>query len=148
MPLQRRDAIDLQAHKKDPFAHHNSHFGSSGGTGGTDFAQMTIDQPDILAESFVRILHVHADWAPQGIEVKTVLLDTGESSTYEVTYQIRTTTTDASPTTIATIATSASLLAETSVLENSVVGVGEYIYAILPATDLNQLGLEVNYQII
>lgn len=146
--LNRQEVIDLDAHKKDPFAHHNSHYASRGGDSDTDYAQMTIDKPDLLDESFVRILHVHENWAPQGIKVLTVLVDTGESSTYEVTYQVRTTTTDASPTTIATIATAASLLVETSILENNIVGVGEYIYALLPATDINQLGLEVNYVII
>ena len=144
--LNRQEVIDLDAHKRDPFAHHNSHFASSGGDSGTAWAQATIDQPDLLDVAFFRFFHVHADWAPQGIKLLTVKIDTGESSTYSVTYQIRETPTDGSPVAIATVATSASLEAETSVLTNDVVEVGNYVYAILPATDLNQLGLEINYQ--
>lgn len=144
-PIQ---AVDWQAHRKDPSAHHKADYRTAGGSGKTTFIQATIDQPDTLDETFLRFLHVHAGWAPNGIKILTVKIDTGESSTYSVTYQIRTTTTDASPVTIATVATSASLEAETSVLINDVVVAGSYIYAILPATDINQLGLEVNFDII
>jgi hypothetical protein len=146
--LDRIGVVDWQAHKADPSAHHKADYRSGGGGGKTKPVQATIDQPDLLAVRFLRLLHVHADWAPNGIKLLTVKIDTGESSTYSVTFQIRTTTTDASPVTIATVATSASLEAETSVLTNAIVDAGSYVYAILPATDLNQLGLEFNFDII
>ena len=136
---------DWIAHKKDPSAHHNSHFGVTTNTSGnTITVQAAIDQPDSLGTAEVRLIHAHSDWAPGGLKVVTVKIDTGESSTYSVTFEVRATPT-ASGTTIATVATSASTEAETSVLTNDAVGVGEYIYATLPATDVNNLGLEVNF---
>jgi len=145
--LDRRQVIDLAAHKADPFAHHNSHYQTNGGTEGVKTVQVAVDQPDFLGTAEVRLIHAHADWAIQGLTVKTVKIDTGESSTYSVTFEVRTSPTDGSPTTIATVATAASTEAETSVLTNVVVNVGDYIYATLPATDINQLGLEVNFYI-
>lgn len=146
--LNRIEVIDLQAHKKDTHPHHNAHYRTSGGGGRPPTAQMTIDQPDQLDESFIRFFHVHSGWAPNGIKILMAKIDTGEVSTYEVTYQIRATTTDGSPTTIVTLTTSASLEVETSILTNDVVAAGSYVYAVLPATDINQLGLEINFEII
>lgn len=147
MPFERRQAIDLDAHKRDPFAHHNSHFASSGGVGGVETVQVAVDRPDLLGTAEVRMIHAHADWAGNGLTVKTVKIDTGESSTYSVTFEVRTEPTDGSPITIATVATSTSTEAETDVLTNVVVNVGNYIYATLPATDVNNLGLEVNFTV-
>lgn len=144
----RELAIDLYSHIKDPSAHHKADYRSLGGSGQTKSVQADIDQPDLLGTALVRMLHAHSDWAPNGLKLLTVKIDTGESSTYSVTFQVRTDPTDGSPTTIATVATSASLEAETSVLTNDIVGVGDYIYASLPATDVNKLGLEVNFTII
>ena len=146
--LERIQVTDWYAHKADPSAHHKADYRSLGGSGGVKTVQIDVDQPDLLGTALVRMIHAHSDWAPNGLQIQTVKIDTGESSTYSVTFQIRSTTTDATPTTIATVATSASLEAETSVLTNSVVGVGDYIYASLPATDINKLGLEINFTII
>jgi len=146
--LDRIEVTDWQAHRRDPSAHHRADFLESGGSGKIRTVQVAVDQPDILGTAEVRLIHAHADWAPGGLKVQTVKIDTGESSTYSVTFEIRTDPTDASPTTIATVATAAGTEAETSVLNNDVVGVGDYIYATLPATDINQLGLEVNFTII
>lgn len=145
--LNNSERIDIVAHKKDPFAHHNSHHASSGGIGGTWTVQAHIDQPDLLGTAEIRIIHAHERWAPQGIKILDVKIDTGESSTYSVTYEFRSTTTG-SGTTIATVATSASLEAETSVLTNDTLGVGDYLFATLPATDVNWLGIEVNFEVI
>lgn len=138
MPFGRRQVIDLPAHKKDPFAHHNSHFGSSGGTDGVMTAQVPIDQPDLLGTALAPILDLDDLFAPNGIKILKVKILTGESSTYSVTFQIRDTTDDASPTFIATVATSGSTEAETIVLTNDTATVGQKIYAVLPATDVNQ----------
>ena len=143
----RELAVDLYSHIKDPSAHHKADYRTFGGGDRPWTVQADIDQPDLLGTALVRMLHAHSDWAPNGLTVLTVKIDTGESSTYSVTFQVRTDPT-ASPTTIATVATSASLEAETSVLTNNVVRVGDYIYASLPATDINKLGLEVNFTII
>ena len=146
--LDRIEVTDWDAHRRDPSAHHNADFRTSGGGGKPWTVQFDIDQPDLLGTALVRIIRASSNWAPNGLKILNVLIDTGESSTYSVTYQIRTTTTDASPSTIATVATSASLLAETGVLTNDVVPVNGYIYAVLPATDVNKLGLEVDFDII
>jgi len=143
---ERIEVVDWQAHKKDPSAHHRADFQTISG-GGAHTVQADVDQPDLLGTALVRMIHAHADWAPSGIKILTVKIDTGESSTYSVTFEIRATPT-ATGTTIATVATSASLEAETAILTNDVVPVGSYIYASLPATDVNKLGLEVNYTII
>jgi len=146
--LNRPDAVDWLAHKKDPSAHHRADFQTTGGSGKTKTVQADVDQPDLLGTALVRLIHAHSDWAPNGLQLLTVKIDTGESSTYSVTFQIRTDPTDASPVTVATVATAASLEAETSVLTNDIVAVGSYVYATLPATDVNKLGLEVNFDII
>ena len=146
--LERLQVVDWHAHKADPSAHHKADYRSRGGSGGVKTVQVDVDQPDLLGTALVRMIHAHSDFAPNGLNIITVKIDTGESSTYSVTFQIRSDPTDASPTTIATVATAASLEAETSVLTNSVVGVGDYIYASLPATDVGKLGLEVNFTII
>lgn len=147
----RTGAIDIVAHLKDKYPHHGREGHESTGGGGSDGAvhtvQADVDQPDLLGAALVRMIHVHADWAPNGIKVLTALVDTGESSTYSVTYEIRATTTG-SGTTIAIVATSASLKAETSVIIEAIVPVGSYIYAVLPATDVNKVGLEINFTII
>lgn len=145
--LEQIQVLDILAHVKDPSAHHRADFQTAGGGGGTHTVQVDVDQPDLLGTALVRMIHAHADWAPNGLEVVTVKIDTTESSTYSVTFQIRSTPTG-SGTTIATVATSASEEAETSILTNSVVGPGDYIYAVLPATDVAKLGLEVNFNII
>lgn len=148
--LDRPGVVDWPAHKADPSAHHPADSQITSTTvssGDVHTVQGDIDQPDILGTALVRMLHVHADWAPNGVRVLTALVDTGEASTYSVTYQIRSdpvTVTD----TIATVATSASLKAETSVIENAAVPVDSYIYAALPGTDVNKVGLEINYIII
>ena len=143
-PIER---VDWQAHKKDPSAHHRADYQTTSGGEGPHTVQTYVDEPDLLGTLSVRMLHVHADWAPNGIKVLTALVDTGELSTYSVTYQIRSDTVTVTDI-IATVATAASLKAETSVIVNAVVPVDSYIFAVLPATDVNNLGLEVNYNII
>ena len=149
--LDRTGVIDWPAHKADPSAHHPAHsqVTTSNGGGGTGVhtVQADVDQPDLLGTQLVRLLHVHEDWAPNGVKVITALVDTGEVSTYSVTYQIRSdpvTVTD----TIVVVATAASLKEETSIIINAVVPVDSYIYGLLPATDVNKVGLEINFTII
>lgn len=138
--LRRRQVIDLPAHKADMFPHHNSHFASSGGATGSGphTAQVPIDQPDLLGTALAPILDLDDLYAPNGIQILKVKILTGEASTYSVTFQIRDTTDDASPTFIATVATSGNTEAETTVLTNDTATVGQKIYAVLPSTDVNQ----------
>lgn len=140
------EAIDWVAHKKDPFAHHNSHWGldTVASAGNTMTCQIPVDQPDLLGTAEVRMIHANSDFSPNGIRVLNVHVDTGELSTYSVTFEIRATPT-ASGTTIATVATAAGTEADESVLTNDIVGVDEYVYATLPATDVNNIGLEFNF---
>ena len=145
--LERIQVVDWAAHKADPSAHHKADYRTSGGGGRTLTVQVAVDQPDLLGTAEVRMIHAHSDWAPNGLKILTVKLDTGESSTCSVDFEIRANPT-ATGTAIATVATAASEEAETSILTNDVVNVGDYIYAILPATDVNNLGLEVNFDII
>lgn len=149
--LERTGAIDLVAHIKDKYPHHGREGHEGSGGGGSDgvvhSVQGAADQPDVLGTSLVRLIHVGSNWAPNGIKVINVLVDTGEASTYSVTFQIRSDTVTVTDT-IATVATSASLKAETDVIENAIVPVDSYIYASLPATDVNQVGVEADFTII
>ena len=145
MVMDRHDrgsTFDGESHAEDVNAHR-----PGGGSPGVHTVQAAINQPDLLGTAEVRLIHAHADWAPNGLTLITVKIDTGESSTYSVDFEIRTEPTDGSPTAVATVATSASTEAETSSLTNADVSVGDYVYATLPATDVNQLGLEVNFTI-
>ncbi len=99
---ERIQVLDIHAHVKDPSAHHRADYQTQGGSGGgTKTVQMDTDQPDLLGTALVRMIHAHADWAPNGLEVVTVKIDTTVASTYAVTYQIRSTP-SGSGTTIAT----------------------------------------------
>ncbi len=139
--------VDWIAHAKDPWAHHHGHWGTvtNASSDNTITCQVPVDQPDLLGTALVPMLDIHANFAPNGIRIITVKILTSESSTYSVTFQIRDTTDDGSPTTIATVATAASTEAETSVLTNDTATVGQKIYASLPATDVGQLVVEVNF---
>lgn len=109
--------------------------------------QWDTDQPDLLGTALIKLLTVHSDFAPNGITVITVGLETGESSTYEVTYQIRNNPTDATPTTIKTIATSASEEVESSSLDEDSVDAGQIVYVVLPATDVGKASGFMNFTI-
>ena len=110
-------------------------------------AQWDTDQPDELGTFLIKVLDVHADFAPNGITLLTAKLETGEDSTYEVTYQRRDTPADASPDEIAVLETSASQEVETTVFTNGTVAAGQYIYVVIPATDVNKAGGLTNFTI-
>lgn len=137
----RRTVFEEEAHVDDKVGHQVV------ATTGVHTVQADVDQPDLLGTALVRLIHAHADWAPDGLTLLTCKIDTGENSTYSVDFQIRNTPTDGAPTAVATVATAGSEEAETSSLTNADVGVGDYVYAVLPVTDVNKLGLEVNFTI-
>jgi hypothetical protein len=64
-----------------------------------------------------------------------------------VTYEIRDNPTDASPTTIKTIATAESEEAESSSLDEDSAAAGQIIYVALPATDVNKASGFMNFTI-
>lgn len=109
--------------------------------------QWDTDQPDLLGTALIKLLTVHSDFAPDGITIITVGLETGESSTYSVTYEIRNNPTDASPVTIKTIATAASEEVESSSLDEDSIAAGQIIYVVLPITDVGKASGFMNFTI-
>lgn len=146
MQLDRhnRESVDrLPSHNENQQAHNAAT--QPGST--VKSVQWDTDQPDLLGTALIKLLTVHSDFAPDGITIITVGLETGESSTYEVTYQIRDNPTDASPTTIETIATSASEEVESSSLDEDSVAAGQFVYVVLPATDVGKASGFMNFTI-
>ena len=143
--LERLQVVDWHAHKADPSAHHKADYRTQGGSGGVYTAQVPIDQPDLLGTALAPVLDLVTGFAPNGIAILTVKVLTSEDSTYSVTFQIRDTTDDSSPATIATVATAASTEAETSVLTNNIAILGQKIYAVLPATDVGQAWVVITF---
>jgi len=108
-------------------------------------AQVHIDEPDGLGTQVCKLLYVHSDYAPNGINLITCRVETGESSSYSVDFEIWDDPLEGSPTAIATVATSSSTEAETSTLTNSSVDAGQYVMGSLPATDVNWVGMEITF---
>lgn len=115
----------------------------------TEMALVPVDQPDRLAESDVELVYAHADKFPNGITLLSCGINTGdESSTYSVDFQIRSTPDDGTPTAVETVATSGSKVAEDDgTLSATAVAVDEYVYAVLPATDVDRVNVWVTYTI-
>ena len=102
----------------------------------------TIFDPDSIqsTEDAVPILPVEAEWAEHGITLLDVGIKTDASSTYSVNFEEWTSPTDGSPSTIETVATSASTEAEDDgALTDSAIAAGSIIYVDLPATDIDML---------
>lgn len=123
--------------------------GDTAGTVQTYMALVPIDQPDLLAEADIELFYAHADIAPDGATIISCGLNTGdEESTYSVDFQIRATPDDGTPTAVETVATSGSKVAEDDgTLTNTAVGATEYIFAVLPATNVDRVVVWVTYRI-
>lgn len=139
----RTSVIDLDTHGEDTTGHKP---GTPPGST-VKSVQWDTDEPDELGTAEIKLLTVHSDFAPDGITIITVGLETSESSTYSVTYEIRDNPTDATPTTIKTIATSASEEVESSSLDEESVAAGQLVYVVLPVTDVNKASGFMNFTI-
>jgi hypothetical protein len=140
----RSTTFDSESHSASTTAHQ---YGSAPGNA-VKTAQVIIDQPDQLIESDIPLLFIHIDFAPNGITLISCGISTSASSTYSVDFEIRDAPNDGSPTAVETVATSGSLEAEDDgTLSATAVAVSEYVYAKLPATDVDQVGIWITYTI-
>jgi hypothetical protein len=111
---------------------------------------MTIYDPDGIqgTSDALPILPIETDWAPNGITLKSLWLKTDASSTYSVNFELWTSPTDGTPSTIETVATSASTEAtDDGTLTTSDGAVGSIIFVDLPATAANWISVGGTYTI-
>lgn len=104
--------------------------------------QSTIFDPDNIqsTQDAVPVLAVESIFYPNGIKVLGVGIKTNANSTYSVNFEEWTSPLDVSPSTILTIATSASAEADSiGPMVDSDIAVGSIIYVDLPNTDIDML---------
>jgi len=143
MDIHDRGTVDImKSHVLDTKAHQTINVGAGAG-----MSMAVIDQPDQLADANIELLYAHSDKFPSGCTLLSCGINTGqESSTYSVNFQIRTAPNDGSPTAVETVATSSSIVAEDDgSLSATAIGVGEYVYAVLPATDVDRVVLWITF---
>jgi hypothetical protein len=141
--MDRHDRVtpfDGDVHQHDTTAHTHTP---------TGMALQQADRPSLLAESDIELVFAHADKFPNGATLLSCGINTGdESSTYSVDFQIRSTPDDATPTAVETVATAGSKVAEDDgTLSATAVAVGEYVYAVLPTTEVDRVNVWITYTI-
>lgn len=108
----------------------------------TKFFHATIYDPDTIqaVEDAVPVLMVEVEAFPHGITLLDLFIKTDASSTYSVNFEEWTSPTDGTPSTIETVATSASTEAsDDGTLTDASIASGSIIYIDLPATDIDML---------
>lgn len=111
---------------------------------------MTVYDPDTIqgTADAIPVLPVETEMFPGGITLLSVGIKTNASSTYSVNFEDFNAPGDASPDTIETVATSASLEAEDDgTLTKSAIAAGSIIYIDLPADDIDVLQVWGTYYV-
>lgn len=114
------------------------------------FATITIFDPDTIqaTSDALPILPVESTWAPGGITILDIYLKTDASSTYSINMEEWTSPTDGAPSTIETVATSASTEAEDDgTLTDAAIAAGSIVFVDLPATAANWITVSFTYTI-
>lgn len=144
MLLRNRKLINEVGHSTDdPQAHQGGLLRGSIG-----FIQATVDDPDNLVQNPFVFLKVHTSRFTNGITVTDCGIITHPSSTYSVAFKNYTSPADGSPVTIETVATSASQEAEDDgTIDNPTVAVGNIVYILLPATDIDEVSVWMTFTI-
>ncbi len=104
-----------------------------------DSVQATVDTPTIMP--------FDDDPAPFGITLRKVGIKTKPASTYSVTFKRFADPVDATPVTIATVATSSSTEAETTTLDSANMAADTILMVDLPTTDIDELVVFGSYTV-